>query len=96
VVATEVSTQLAGEFAGPVSLRRRHREHEARARQLHDARPGMAALLDRVDAFDVYVVAEAVTARWPGPTPCTRQRALRCRRRRFPGPKAAGWKGLEA
>lgn len=66
-VVAEFALPLAGAFAGLASLRERHQQGAARARQLHDARPGMAALLVRVDAFEVCVVAEAVTALLAGP-----------------------------
>jgi hypothetical protein len=66
-LAPEFSVPVAGAFQGLAALRRRHREAVAQARQLHGGRLGMVALLDRVDALDIYGAAAAVGALLDGP-----------------------------
>jgi hypothetical protein len=63
----DLALRLAGAFASLARLREQHHEDAARARQLHGGRPGMEALLDRVDGFDVYGAQAAVSALLAGP-----------------------------
>lgn len=58
----DLMAPLAGAFADLARLRVAHGEDAARARHLHGGRPGMAALLDRVDDLDVYGAQAAVMA----------------------------------
>jgi hypothetical protein len=63
----DVVAPLEGAFADLARLREQHRQDAARARHLHGGRPGMDALLDRVDVFDIYGADEAVSALLAGP-----------------------------